>query len=197
MKKFFIFIIILVLAGGGYWFFTKNKDTSEQRCPDGFRFVPSTSTCEPVIQTKKGELDVSKIKIQTVSGKEITLVQDGESTRYTGTFKDEKNPLATEFVSLNTKEVSTYSEEFSIIPYVYNSGGTGQFVYVGLFDNNSNAHLDSLIVGDRVSIDSIIIDKEKIKVNFKDRLLTQSFAETPTIPTQLVLEIQNRSEERR
>jgi hypothetical protein len=192
MKKFFIFIIILGLAGLGYWFFVKNKDVNQSRCADGFRFVPSTSTCEPVVEQKKNELDFSKIKIKTVSGTEVQLVKDGENTRYTGTSKDESNPLNTEYISLDTKELIIYSEEFAIIPYIYNAGGTGQFVYIGLFDSNSNTHLDSLIIGDRISIESITVQNEKIKINFKDRLFTQSFAETPTIPTQLVLGVQDK-----
>jgi hypothetical protein len=79
-----------------------------------------------------------------------------------------------------------------LVPYTYNSGGTGQFVYIGLFEIKTNTHLDSIVLGDRIAVDSIVIAGNKAKVNFKDRLLTESFAVTPSIPTQFVFEVRDK-----
>ncbi|MEY4440410.1 MAG: hypothetical protein RLY49_36 [Candidatus Parcubacteria bacterium] len=189
MKKVIIFIVIIGLIGGGYWWYIQKNKNHEQRCEDNFRFNPSTKQCEPAEQQKKGEIDFSTLKIKTVSGKEISLQQDSNTTKYSGKIEGKLGASDTEYVSLDSKEMISYSDSLVVIPYLYNSGGTGQFIYIGIFDKNSNTHLDSIVLGDRISVDSIQVTQDKVKVNFKDRLITQSFAETPTVPTQFVFEI--------
>ncbi|MEN9921301.1 MAG: hypothetical protein RLZZ517_279 [Candidatus Parcubacteria bacterium] len=189
MKKVIIFIIIIGLIGGGYWWYVQKNKSHEQRCQENFRFNPSTKQCEPAEQQKKGEIDFSTLKIKTSSGKEISLQQDSNTTKYSGKIEGKLGASDTEYVSLDSKEMISYSDSLGIVPYLYNSGGTGQFIYIGIFDKNSNIHLDSIVLGDRISVDSIQVAQDKVKVNFKDRLLTQSFAETPTVPTQFVFEI--------
>lgn len=190
MKKLIIFILIALVGFGGYlYFIEKNKDRN--KCEDGFRFNPATSSCEKVEQNKKGEIDFSTLKIKTISGREIQLQKKGDTTEYTGTYEGNAGATDTEYISLKSDQEVSYSDSLAIIPYMYNSGGTGQFMYIGIFDKNSNAHLDSIVLGDRIIIDSIMVNQDKAKVNFKDRLLTQSFAEEPTIPTQFVFEIKD------
>jgi hypothetical protein len=189
MKKVIIFIVIIGLVIGGYWWYTQKNKNHEQRCEENFRFNPSTKQCEPAQQQKKGDIDFSILKIKTVSGREVVLTQDSNSTKYNGKAEGKLGATDIEYISIDSKDMISYSDSLAIIPYVYNSGGTGQFVYIGLFDKKTNTHLDSIVLGDRIYVESIQVTQDKAKVNFKDRLLTQSFAETPTIPTQFVFEV--------
>lgn len=192
MKKILVIIIIIGICFGAYWYVNKNKK-EETRCQDGFRFIPSTQTCEPVeAENKSAEIDFSKVKIKTIEGKELALVKEGETTKFSATFKDEAKPALIEYVSLNSSQAVKYSDEYMLAPYIYNSGGTGQFVYIGLFETKTNTHLDSIVLGDRIGVDSIQIAGDKAKVNFKDRLLTESFAITPSIPTQFVFDVRDK-----
>ncbi len=189
MKKFLIFIILVGIIGGVYFFFNQ-KNSSQSRCGEGFRFNPATNSCEPAQKDDREGIDFSTLKIKTQNGKEISLVQDGSSTIYNGKIESEDN-VTVEEVSLDSSRLVAYDEQFVVLPYIYNSGGTGQFVYLGLFDQKTNTHVDAIVLGDRISVDTIQVDNGKVKVNFKDRLLSQSFAEAPTIPTQFVFEIKN------
>jgi hypothetical protein len=196
MKKYLtVFIVLTALIGitfGVYWYINKNQN-QETRCQDGFRFVPSTQTCEPVEEENKTrEIDFSKVKIKTIEGKELALVKEGETAKFTAQFKDEKNPSIVEYVSLDSSQAIKYSDDYTLVPYLYNSGGTGQFMYLGLFEIKTNTHLDSIVLGDRIAVGSIQITGDKAKVNFKDRMITESFAVTPSIPTQFVLDIRDK-----
>jgi len=190
MKKIIIFILIVGVGFGGYWYVIQ-KNNEKNRCEDGFRFNPAINSCEKVDQNKKGEIDFALLKIKTISGNEIQLQKNGETIEYTGTYQGSLGTTDTEFISLKSDKLVSYSDDVAIIPYLYNSGGTGQFVYIGIFDKNSNTHLDSIVLGDRITIESIDMYQDKAKVNFKDRLLTQSFAEEPKIPTQFVFEVKD------
>lgn len=190
MKKVVILILVIGLIAGGYIFLTR-QNIHESRCEDGFRFNPATNSCESAQADNKEGIDFTSLKIKTISGNQISLIQEGESTKYTGQSKGDAGATDIEYVSLDTKEAIDYDEDIFVLPYVYNAGGTGQFVYVGIFNKKTNEHEDSIVLGDRISIQSIQVAKEKVKVNFKDRLLAQSFAETPTIPTQFVFEIKD------
>jgi hypothetical protein len=168
---------------------------SDTICSPGFRFVPSTQKCEPVdaVQhTNNDAIDFSKMTIQIPeTDTQTDLKRDGEGTKYSATYKDAKDPSIKGAISLDTKDAVIYSSEFILVSFTLDSGGTGQFVYVGLFDIKSNSHKASVFIGDRITIDSITIVNEKIKVNFKTRLDSESFATTPTIPAQVVLQITN------
>ncbi len=194
MKKIISIVILLALIGAGVYFFVDKKRVSTT-CEPGFRFVPSTQKCEPVESENlddKISLDFTKLKIQIPdSNIQVELKKDAETTKYSNTYSDPEVPMMQGFVSLDSKDVSQYSSDFVLVPFVVNSGGTGQFQYVGLFDLNKNIHLSSVFVGDRLGVSSILMSGEKVKVNFKNRLDSESFAATPTIPSQIVLEIKD------
>lgn len=187
-----VLIVIIGISFGVYWYISKNKN-EETQCLDGFRFVPSSQTCEPVEnENKTKEIDFSKVKIKTIEGKELTLVREGESANFSAVFKDEKNPSIVEEISLDSVQTIKYSDEYVLAPYIYNSGGTGQFVYLGLFEIQTNTHLDSIMLGDRIAVSSIQIVGDKAKVNFKDRLVSEPFVMAPSIPTQFVLDVRDK-----
>lgn len=192
MKKILIIIIIIGISFGTYWYLNKDKN-EEKKCLEGFRFVPSSQTCEPVEdENKKAEINFAKVKIKTIEGKELSLVKEGETTKFAAQFKDEVNPSIVEYISLNSSQAINYSDDYLLTPYLYNSGGTGQFVYLGLFEIKTNTHLDSIVLGDRIVVDSISIAGNKAKINFKDRMITESFSDTPSIPTQFVIDIRDK-----
>ncbi len=194
MKKIITVLILIVLLCWGVYVFL-NKNNTEIVCDPGFRFVPSTQTCEPMngnIDTEVITLDYSKISIQIPdSTLQVQLKKDGEGTKYSNTYEDPDLPMMKGFISLDSKDMVEYSSNLVLIPYIVNSGGTGQFLYVALFDVKNNRHTSSAYIGDRVGIDSISMSGEKIKVNFKNRLDSESFASVPTIPSQVVLEVKD------
>lgn len=199
MKKILVLVIVALLGVGGYMLL--NRKTDEVRCEAGFRFVPSSQKCEPVEVPKGNNIDFSKVQIQISGGNEkISFQKEGDTTKYSGVVeiemgKDSKTgdlPKTKVYASFDSKDALKYSDELMLIPFLYNAGGTGQFVSLGLFDIASNNQLDSVSIGDRIAIDSIQVVKEKIKVNFKDRLFAESFVVEPTIPTQLVFGVQDK-----
>lgn len=189
MKKILIFILVIVLIAGGYVYF-KGKNVPESRCGDGFRFNPATNNCEPAQVNTGKSFDFSTLKIKTMGGTEISVTQDGDSTRYSGQAEGEDD-FGTEYVSIDTQEFLEYNDEMFVLPYVYNAGGTGQFVYVAIFKKDTGEHLDSLLLGDRIMISSMDVVQNRVEVNFKERLLTESFAEKPSVPTQVIFEVKD------
>ncbi len=195
MKKIIVIVVLIVLIGlGVYMFFY--KDQTHNVCEPGFRFVPSTQSCEPIggpIDTEVITLDFSKITVQIPDSKiQLQLKQDGQTTKYSNTYQDPELPMVKGFVTLDSKDLVEYSSDFVLIPFVINPGGTGQFLYVGLFDVRANTHLSSVYIGDRVDINTMQMAGEKIKVNFKTRLDSESFAVEPLIPAQVVMEVKDR-----
>ncbi len=198
MKKNITVIVIIILVALIVWavyaFFY--KDPTHETCEPGFRFVPSTQSCEPIggsIDTEVITLDFSKITIQIPESKvQLQLKQDGQTTKYSNTYQDPELPMVKGFVTLDSKDLVEYSSDFVLIPFVINPGGTGQFLYVGLFDVKANTHLSSVYIGDRVDITTMQLAGEKIKVNFKTRLDSESFAVEPTVPAQVVMEVKDR-----
>jgi hypothetical protein len=190
MKKIIVSILVFVIGLGVYVFF--NKKEAEPRCGVGFRFVPSSQSCEPVEKPKETIIDFSKVLFKVPETTvEVQLQKSGDTTKYTAVYKDEKDPLVKGSVSLETKDLIQFSPNTVIASFVLDTGGSGQFVYIGLFNTESNTHLSSIFVGDRITISSTEAVDQKIKVNFKTRLDSESFAIEPTIPAQAVFEIRD------
>jgi hypothetical protein len=84
-----------------------------------------------------------------------------------------------------------------LVPFFVNYGGSGSFVYVGLFraGTSSMDHVDSLMVGDRISVDQVQFERSgealKAVVLYKDRGPNDAMAAVPSIPKKLVAPIQN------
>ena len=191
MKKFLIVIFILIIGGGVYYLFS-NVDTEETKCAEGFRFVPSTQTCESIQVQKEKSIDFSKISVLIPDTQtKIELDQVGSTTKYTGKLEDQKKASSVQFISLDSKDTIKYSQELVIVPFTFESGGTGSFAYIGLFNVNTNTFVSSGYVGDRIEITSLSVANEKIKINFKTRLDSESFAEKPSVPAQIVFEVLN------
>lgn len=175
------------MGGGVYFIFFNNADKKEIRCEEGFRFVPSTQTCESTETPKEKSIDFSKVIIEIPeTSTRIKLQQVGDTSKYTGKQEDVKNASMTQFISLDAKDTLIYSEGLVVVPFTFEAGGTGNFRYIGLFDVNTDMLVSSGYVGDRIEISALAVVNEKIKVNFKTRLDSQSFAEQPSTPAQVV-----------
>jgi hypothetical protein len=71
------------------------------------------------------------------------------------------------------------------IPFYINYGGTGSFLYTGLFSFNNGVltYVDGSGIGDRVSVTSLTEDgKGKVTLNYKTRYSNEAMAATPTVP---------------
>ena len=102
-------------------------------------------------------------------------VGSGESeTRF------EENGTEGSLVILNNQ--SKKIDEHTVIPFVVNHGGTGSFVYIGLFKNESDVvlHLSSSLVGDRVEIKDIKkVEENIIAVDYLGRAEGAPFSSPP------------------
>jgi hypothetical protein len=191
MKKIITATVVVVLIVIGVYVFV-NKKGLDKVCEEGFRFVPSTQTCEPVDKPKETTIDFSKVIMQIPdSSVQVQLQKNGDTTKYSGIYQDSKDPSVRVATSLDTKNMIQYSPELVLVPFILETGGTGQFVYIGLFNIASNTHISSSYIGDRITVSSMTVANEKIKVNFKTRLDSESFAVEPSIPAQVVLEVKD------
>ena len=190
MKKIVIGIVVLGLIIGGYFLFTKFIQKESIVCEEGFRFVPSSQTCEPAT-IENSEMDITQIPFQ-IPGEDkiVNLKPDSQEGMYSATFKI--SDLDTEgFVSVKESDIVMYENDLVVIPFFVNAGGTGQFLYIGLFDIKDKRHTSSVFIGDRVSIDSIVVKNSKVHALFKTRLASESFMAEPTIPSEVVLEVKD------
>ena len=75
--------------------------------------------------------------------------------------------------------------EYIFAPFVYNGGGTGNFVYLGIFDNNGQRHLDSIFIGDRILLDKIYIENNVAVIEYFTRRDDEPFSSPPTLKSTL------------
>jgi len=104
-----------------------------------------------------------------------------------GNYSDgvEKGTILLDYVKIKIANISnTKSSKYFVIPFIISNQGSGAFYYLGLFEQRINelniTHLDSYFLGDRIKIYSIIIEENKIEVNYKTHSSEQNMAETPT-----------------
>jgi hypothetical protein len=89
--------------------------------------------------------------------------------------------------------------DLALVPFFVNYGGTGSFVYIGLFRTGTSTmeHLDSILVGDRVSVDAVSFERSgtvlKAVALYKDRGEHEPMAVAPTVPKKLVAPIEGNS----
>jgi hypothetical protein len=191
MKKIVIVIVILGFIVSGYFLFTKFIQKENIVCEEGFRFAPSSQTCEPVT-IENSKIDITQIPFEIPGeDKVVDLKPDSQAGIYSATFKVSSMTEAEGFVSVKESDIVIYENNLIIVPFFVNSGGTGQFLYVGLFDTKHKKHLSSVFIGDRIRIDSLELKNSRIHVLFKTRLSSESFMVEPSIPSEVVLEVQD------
>lgn len=192
MKKIIVILVVLIaVVGGTYFLLSKPVQESVRKCEDGFRFDPALKQCiEIEVPKKEKKLDFSSIQI-TIPDTDIKVsLLKGSDSIYSSSY-DIEGSNSKGSIRLNPSEVEDYSETLAVVPILVESGGTGDFSYLALINKDTNTHLDSLFIGDRIEVTTIETANPVIKLNYKNRAISQSFSDKPTIPTQLVLRVTN------
>lgn len=194
MKKIiYIVIVVTAIIGILYVVYSQFLSSPQIRCEEGFRFNPQTRECQS-IEVVSDEIDFTQIPIRIPGESQlITLEKNPETGQYSNTFATDNMSGTQGFVSLQESEIIKYSDSLVVVPFLVNSGGTGQFVYIGLFDTQFKMHLTSVFVGDRIGLDSIVLLDDKIIASFKVRTGSQGYASEPTLPVEMVLNIEDGS----
>jgi hypothetical protein len=198
-KAIIIILIILALIGAGAYYFLSGKKDSVTVCEPGFRLDFGTRTCVPIASGDKPiDVDFERVEITVPeTSLKVKLMREGQSSKYSAAFADPDDPVMKGFVSIDSGKLTRVSDEYVLVPLFVTYGGTGQFLNLALFNAKSAMHVGSVFVGDRVEIHSIephntgtkIEGNYIYKANYKTRLMNESFAVTPTVPAQLVVEI--------
>lgn len=194
MKKIiYIIIVVTAIIGILYVVYSQFLSPSQIRCEEGFRFNPQTRECQS-IEVESDEIDFTQIPVRIPGESQLlTLEKNTETGQYSNTFQANTDTELQGFVSLDESEIIKYSDSLVVVPFLVNSGGTGQFVYIGLFDTEFKIHLTSVFVGDRIGIDAIELLDDKIIVSFKVRTGSQGYASEPTLPVEMVLSVEDGS----
>jgi hypothetical protein len=183
---------ILCWQAGGEW------KMLEQTCSLGVIDVPSDSlNPSPIENGVQSRIDFSTLKefgirIPDTDTTTVTLARTNDAlVRFVASFPQQGTNLEGFAEADVAKAVVDEATGLSLVPFVVNYGGTGSFVYVGLFENASGtpAHRDSLLLGDRVTLESVSFSREgselRAVVNFKDRKPEEAMAVVPHLPVQM------------
>lgn len=184
---------IICWQEGGVWSFEKRV------CDIGTVVVPSEDLMPKIAHIPR--FDFSKLKeiIITVPNAEkttATLSRTNDALgRFMATFTQQGSKVDGTAEALATLSATDDLTGIHLIPFVVNFGGTGSFIYLGLFEQGTSTliHRDSVLVGDRANIEKISFERSgdtlKAIVLYKDRKSTDSLTETPTVPKKLVVDI--------
>ena len=93
-------------------------------------------------------------------------------------FKISNNGGAGQIEVLGSKIIN--SKKYIILPFIVNYGGSGSFLYIGLFDKEENIHKFSKFIGDRVKIENIKnLNKNSIEIKYLDRTEGTPYSSEP------------------
>lgn len=126
---------------------------------------------------------------ESTTCKMIDFVKVQDSVEYLkGEYRDkeERGSVLLDYRMIATvklKGVDSYI--FFTAPFIVSNQGSGVFYYLGLFMQNNNnltiKHIDTRLLGDRIVLDSITSENDRIQVYMKERSSEQSMSEKPTI----------------
>jgi len=167
MKKVIIIVIILAVGGLFYYYATRDKSPVKVGTPTAnengnFRPDPSNATF-------------------TFEDESITLSAGRKEMAVAGSVLTEEIVLMDEFaygdINLDTKEDT-------VLFLARYGAGSGTFIYVAAFVSGPVNYKgsDALYIGDRISPQSISIDKGVITVKYLDRESDEPMAAEPTVP---------------
>lgn len=187
---------ILCWQKGGEWSYTTRM------CTEDIPTLPSLN--ELPWDEKPTWADISKLRELIITipnmeeGMSATLSRTDDALgRFTATFTQVGSPIDGLAEAFSELAVTDEKSGLSTIPFFVNYGGSGSFVYVGLFAHGTSTlmHLDSVLVGDRITIDSVSFEEpggdRRVVVLFKDRKENEPMAIPPTIPKKLVIPFAN------
>lgn len=199
----FLAPIVLCWQANGTW------DNKTQMCSLEGGVVSGPDLVNPHIQDVKdsvtNRIDPSKlreviIKIPDGQNTTATLARTNDAlARFMASFPQEGTDIDGYAEAEASKSVVDPETGLALVPFFINYGGTGSFVYVGLFNTGTSSmeHLDSIMVGDRISLDTVSFERSgstlKVVVLYKDRAPNEAMAVAPTLPKKSVTPIENRT----
>lgn len=158
---------------------------------------PNATTTPVAIETVVDErLAGTELTLPSMRGTTIELergISTAERTRFEGSFESREDSAIRAFASIvldaETPVVDAGIDEAGVrwvlIPFVVNYGGSGTFVYVGLFSVGTETllHHDSLLIDDRVPLSGIEAHGDGIyTAQYRTRHGGQGMAAQPTTP---------------
>lgn len=201
-------VLLLVIALLGWYFIAPNIicwqeggswSLTTRECSLGTTTIPGEDLMPQVSQMPRVDLNKLKeliIHIPDSEGTTATLARTNENLdRFMATFAQNGSPVEGSAEALAELAVTDTTTGMSLIPFVVNFGGSGSFIYIGLFEHASTTlvHRDSFLVGDRVSIENVSFERAgvviKAVVLYKDRKTGEPMTSTPTTPQKMVVEI--------
>lgn len=219
MKLLLIAILIGVLAFFGYLFFKERNNTElaqmQQECEEtGGIWNGNTQECElnildddvqPVSQTDQRvaivEENIDTLAVTVPDMDDVVVPLDEVSPRNDfamGDFESDDGVVRGTVVALEDYITFVNGDQY-LMPFAVNSGGSGEFVYLGLFmaevsydDTVQLVHQDSTSLGDRIDMQSIetIPDRPNwANVFYLEHGADQAMAEAPNEQVQLQVEI--------
>lgn len=195
--------IVLCWQEGGAW------DNKTEMCNIGDHEISGQDLVNPRIQDAKdtvtNRIDPAKlreviIKIPNAEETTATLARTNDAlARFMASFPQEGTDIEGYAEAEASAAIVDQESGLALVPFFVNYGGTGSFVYVGLFNAGTSTieHLDSIMIGDRIGVDSVSFERSgsvlKAVVLYKDRGATDPMAVAPTLPKKMVVPIENKT----
>lgn len=206
MKRLLGNLILLALIVFVVWRFIlptvlcwqQGGDLQDGVCSMGVIELPGSNLI-PDMSGIKERIDFSKLRelklmIPNATDTSATLSRTNDALEsFVATFSKDGSSGSAE--ALDDLAVTDAETGYALIPFVVNYGGTGSFVYVGLFTNQNGVpvHTDSLLLGDRIQIESLTFERSEgvlmAVANFKDRKPTDAMVVVPSIATRITAPI--------
>jgi hypothetical protein len=136
MKKLVIAVFVFMVLGSYFYY-------SKESCIDILSGIKSGSYS---LHVDVPESDGSSVI--------FTKVGNFDNKKFTGAGFDIKNSSSKGSVMALLDEIEPLGMKQFLLPFFVNYGGSGTFLYIGLFDivGTKTNHLDSLFIGDRVEL---------------------------------------------
>ncbi len=198
VARYFIVPQIVCWQDGGAW------KWGGQVCDMGTFEFPSMNSLPSMDNVKnevKERINFSELKklqllLPDMHGETATLNMTDDSFSHLMTTLSENGQVMQGFAeAFIDRAVSDTRSDVSLIPFVVNYGGTGSFVYVGLFvpENGVPIHKDSLLIGDRVEVTKLSFDRvgssTAAVIEYLDREANEAMAVTPHIPRRIEIPV--------
>lgn len=187
--KLFGVVALLVVAGGLlYWLWSseytvRNANTPTQTYNQDTLKVDVYAALDGTAVTAPDRMDIS-----FVLKKEID--QTTGATRYQADYQNPIDEFDRAFIAVaEGQHVAAFSSTggatLVAIPFYVNYGGTGSFLYTGLFSfkDGDLTYIDASGVGDRVSVTSLENGENgQVVLKYKTRYSNEGMAAEPTVP---------------
>jgi hypothetical protein len=177
MKKIGIVLILIVL--GSIYFFTQKQ---------------TYITIENGI--KNGNY-ILAIDVPQSDGKKVSFSKTTKfnNQKFAGSGFDISGSSSKGSVVALLEKIETLDSQQFLLPFFVNYGGSGTFLYIGLFDRNKNIikHSDSILVGDRVELLNLkSVDDTNVILEYNDYKQNRSMSTIPDKYTKIVLKIKDK-----